>query len=306
MNGDSPPHPIGFSPTCWTLPPEVLSCLGRLADDCPPRGRGWCVAAACILEATVPKPGNVHPGASFDDLCHDELVAAALAIAPVMERAPRVRLGTTIEAAVSASRAVTRSNANLGIVLAIAPLAAVREDGPPTVAGVTDVLARLDRDDAAATWRAIATAVPGGLGRAARFDLHDPAPDDLLAAMREAAAHDAVARLWAEAHAPLFAGPVRDLVMAVAAGMACEDAVLHAFLAQLARTPDSLIARRHGADVAATVSTRAAAVLGTPRVDRPAAVAAFDHDLRVPRRINPGTTADLIAASIYTVLRATS
>lgn len=303
MNGDSPPHPIPFSPTRWTLPPEVRSCLGRLADDCPRWGRGWCVAAACILEATVPKPGNVHPGASFDDLCYDELVAAALAIAPVMERAPRVRLGTTIEAAVSASRAVTRSNANLGIVLAIAPLAAVRGDGPPTVAGVTDVLARLDRDDAAATWRAITTAAPGGLGRAARFDLHDPPPDDLLAAMRAAAAHDTIARLWAEAHAPLFVGPVRDLATAVAAGMACEDAVLHAFLAQLARTPDSLIARRHGADVAVAVSKRAAAVMGTPQAKWRAAVAAFDHGLRVPRRVNPGTTADLIAATIYTVLR---
>jgi triphosphoribosyl-dephospho-CoA synthase len=306
MNGDSPPHPIRFSPAWSTLPPEVLSCLARLADDCPPRGRGWCAAAACILEATVPKPGNVHPGASFDDLCYDELVAAALAIAPVMERAPRVRLGTTIEAAVSASRAVTRSNGNLGIVLAIAPLAAIHADGPPTVAGVKDVLARLDRDDAAATWRAIATAAPGGLGRAARFDLHDPPPDDLLAAMREAAAHDAIARLWAEAHAPLFAGPVADLVDTLAAGAPLEEAVLHAFLAQLARTPDSLIARRHGGDAAAGVSSRAAAVLATPKPARPAAIAAFDHDLRVPQRVNPGTTADLIAASIYTVLRATA
>jgi len=304
MNGDSPPHPIRFSPACWTLPPEVQSCLGRLADDCPRWGRGWCVAAACILEATVPKPGNVHPGASFDDLCYDELVAAALAIAPVMERAPRVRLGTTIEAAVSASRAVTRSNGNLGIVLAIAPLAAVREDGPPTVAGVTDVLARLDRDDAAATWRAIATAAPGGLGRASRYDLDGPPPDDLRAAMREAAAHDTIARLWAEAHAPLFAGPVRDLVASRASGATIKTAVLHAFLAQLAREPDSQIARRHGADVAKAVSARAAEILATPEPARGPAVAAFDHDLRVPRRINPGTTADLIAASIYVLLTA--
>jgi triphosphoribosyl-dephospho-CoA synthetase len=33
-------------------------------------------------------------------------------------------------------------------------------------------------------------------------------------------------------------------------------------------------------------------------------VAAFDHDLRVPRRLNPGTTADLIAASLYVLLTA--
>lgn len=276
--------------------------LDGLPAGCPPRGRGWCTAAACILEATIPKPGNVHPGAAFDDLTYDELVAAAIAIAPVMERAPRTTLGATIEAAVTASRAVTRSNANLGIVLAIAPLAAVRQDGPPTVAGVTEVLARLDETDAAATWRAIGAARPGGLGHASRHDLHDPPPADLRAAMRAAAAHDAVARLWAEAHAPLFAGPVRDLVGSLATNAPIGTAVLETFLAQLAREPDSLIVRRHGIDVATNVSRRAAAVLATPQPDRERSIEAFDRDLRVPRRINPGTTADLIAASLYSVL----
>ena len=170
-----------------------------------------------------------------------------------------------------------------------------------SVAGVTDVLARLDRDDAAATWRTIMAAKPGGLGRASRYDLDGPPPEDLRAAMREAAAHDAIARLWTEAHAPLFAGPVADLVDTLAAGAPLEEAVLHAFLSQLARTPDPLIARRLGGDVAAGVSSRAAAVLATPKPARPAAIAAFDHALRVPRRVNPGTTADLIAASVYTV-----
>jgi triphosphoribosyl-dephospho-CoA synthase len=82
--------------------------------------------------------------------------------------------------------------------------------------------------------------------------------------------------------------------------------VLDTFLAQLAREPDSLIVRRHGIDVATTVSRRAAMVLATPAPDREAAIASFDHDLRVPRRVNPGTTADLIAASIYTALRSTA
>ena len=35
---------------------------------------------------------------------------------------------------------------------------------------------------------------------------------------------------------------------------------------------------------------------------RPAA-AVFDHALRFPKRVNPGTTADLIAAALYILLR---
>ena len=36
---------------------------------------------------------------------------------------------------------------------------------------------------------------------------------------------------------------------------------------------------------------------------RPAAVAAFDDALRCPRRLNPGTTADVVAAALYILLR---
>lgn len=293
------PRPPG---SAW-LPRTAIRQLETLGRDCPPGGRGWCTAAACLIEATTAKPGNVHPTASFDDLTYDDLVTAGLAIAPVMQRAADVPLGVTIEAAVGASRRVTRSNANLGIVLAIAPLAAVRHEGAPTERGVASVLANLGSDDAAAVWRAIATARPGGLGHAERFDLHDPPPSDLLAAMRAAAGHDAIARLWSENFAPLFAGPVRDLSAALDAGAAKDDAVLDTFLAQLAREPDSLIARRHGPDVAAAVSARAARVRAAPAPERPRALAAFDHDLRVPRRVNPGTTADLVAAAIYTLMR---
>ena len=137
----------------------------------PPRRRGWCAAEACRLEATAPKPGNVHPGASFPDLDHGELVAAGRAIAPALEAAPQRRLGATILHAVTASRGVTRSNANLGIILAIAPLAAVPGDddgGPVSPAGAVALLGRLAPQDAADVWRAIALAAPGGMeiGRA--------------------------------------------------------------------------------------------------------------------------------------------
>jgi triphosphoribosyl-dephospho-CoA synthase len=283
-------------------PPAVTTALARLDAACTPGSRGWCVAVACLLEATVSKPGNVHPRAAFPDLCYDELVAAGLAIAPVLGRAANAPLGATIETAVEASAAVTRTNANLGIVLALTPLAAVAEP-VPTSAGVAAVLARLTPGDAAATYRAIARARPGGLGHTDRFDVHAPPPADLRAAMRAAAGHDSIARLWAEDFAPLFAGPVRDLAASLAAGGSIEDAVLDTFLMQLAREPDSLIVRRHGRDVAATVSARAAAVLTAPAAERQAAVAFLDRDLRLPRRINPGTTADLVAAALYVLLR---
>ena len=54
-----------------------------LPASCRAWGRGWCAATAGMLEAWAAKPGNVHPAAAFADLSHAELVAAALAIAPL-------------------------------------------------------------------------------------------------------------------------------------------------------------------------------------------------------------------------------
>ncbi len=272
--------------------------MTRLPSSCPPRGRGWSAAAASILEASAAKPGNVHPAAEFPDLSHAELVAAGLAIAPAMESAAEVPLGRTILAAVTAARSVTRSNANLGIVLAIAPLAAVPDCFPASPAAVAEVLARLTPADAADVWQAIRLAQPGGMGQSGRHDLAGAPPDDLMAAMRLAAPRDAIARLWADGYEFLFTGLVANLEAAIGSGIAVNDAIVQAFLAQLAREPDSLIARKHGLAVAEDVSQRAAAALVRPR-----SIPEFDRFLRGPRRLNPGTTADLTAAALYILIR---
>lgn len=273
--------------------------LARLATVVPRDGRGWAAGAACILEASAPKPGNVHPGAAFPDLAHADLVAAAVAIAPVFEQAAGTPLGRTILSAVTASAAVTPSNANLGIVLAIAPLAAAAATTPEAAAAA---LARLGPADAADVWRAIDLARPGGLGASDRHDLAGPPPDDLLAAMRAAAHRDQIARLWATGYEALFRGPVADLLDELAAGRPLEEAIVRAHLRHLAREPDTLIARRHGGPAAVEVSRRAAAVLDAGPDWRAAAVE-FDRSLRSPRRVNPGTTADLVAAALYILLR---
>jgi triphosphoribosyl-dephospho-CoA synthase len=266
-------------------------------------GRGRCVAEACRLEATARKPGNVHPDASFPDLDHSELVAAGVAIAPAMEAAPCQRLGRTILGAVEASRRVTRSNANLGIVLAIAPLAAVGGEGAFHAADATRLLSRLTPEDAADTWTAIGRAAPGGMGRRPEMDVAGPAPDDLLAAMAAAAPHDRIARLWTEGWQPLFDGLVVDLLDELGAGMTLGEAIVRGYLRQLAREPDTLIARRHGADTAAAVSCRAGEVLSQGARGWRGAANDFDRELRSPKRINPGTTADLCATALYILLR---
>jgi triphosphoribosyl-dephospho-CoA synthase len=268
------------------------------STTCPAWGRGWCAALACRLEATARKPGNVHPQAEFADLSHAELVAAGGAIAPVLESAHLQPLGRTILDAVAASRALTRSNANLGIVLAVAPLAAVPNPADLCPERIAAVLEPLGPQDARDIWQAIAIARPGGMGRQERWDLAEAPPPSILTAMRAAAGRDQIARLWTTGYGPLFDGLVRDIVDELQACRPLGDAIVRAYLLQLSRAPDSLVGRKHGDAVAATVSARAADVLAAGPSGWVEAAAGFDRWLR-SGGINPGTTADLVAAALY-------
>ena len=56
------------------------------------------ILLACQLEATARKPGNVHPAASFDDLCYDDLIRSAAVVAPLLAQTQQMGVGQTIPA----------------------------------------------------------------------------------------------------------------------------------------------------------------------------------------------------------------
>ena len=83
------------------------------------------IRMACLLEATAAKPGNVHPGASFSDMTYSDLVRSADAVAGILAEAAEHGVGPTVLAAARATAGVAAGNTNLGILLLLAPLAAV-------------------------------------------------------------------------------------------------------------------------------------------------------------------------------------
>ncbi len=101
------------------------------------------------------------------------------------------------------------------------------------------------------------------------------------------------------------------VVPAIEAGLSHDwplsHAIVHAQMEIMSRFPDSLIARKCGIDVAARASDHAASVLqaGTPLdAEFWAAASELDFWLRADgHRRNPGTTADLLAAGLFVLLR---
>jgi triphosphoribosyl-dephospho-CoA synthase len=264
-----------------------------------------CVTLACLLEATAPKPGNVHRGADFEDLVFLDFIVSAVAIGEVLDGTPTRGVGASILAAMEATHEQVRTNTNLGTVLLLAPLAAIPREQPLST-GIAHVLTALGPGDARAVYAAIRLAQPGGLGRVKDMDVQDPAPRDLLAAMREAAPRDLVARQYVEGFTQVFAA-AEQLATHRRQGWTLSDSIIHTHVQLMADFPDSLITRKCGMEAALTAARMAAAVLATGGPQDPGyqeALADLDFWLRSDgHRRNPGTSADLIAAGLFVALR---
>lgn len=268
---------------------------------------GQCATLACLLEATAPKVGNVHRGADFEDLTFTDFAVSAVAIAPAMDAAVETGVGRACLTAIRATRSLVATNTNLGIVLLVAPLAAVPRT-ESLAEGLAAVLTQLDADDSREVYEAVRTAQPGGLGEVATMDVRAAdAPASLLDAMRAAADRDLIARQYVEHYRHVFEWIVPWLEADAAAGMSLIDAIVHAQIQFLSREPDSLIARKCGPAIARQVMEFAGAVLragpaGSEEYYQ--AVGDLDFWLRADgHRRNPGTTADLIAAGLFVALR---
>ena len=280
--------------------------FGRRHSTGPQLSPGRLAQIACLMEVTARKPGNVHRFAELPGLNFMEFVLSATAIAEPLDRAATTGVGRAVLDAIEATRRVVSTNTNLGIVLLLAPLAAVADEA--TLAeGVETVLASTTVDDARDVYRAIRLAQPGGLGDVAEQDVAQEPTISLRSVMGLAAERDSIARQYANGFQQVFGEAMPALRASLDAGMPLETAIIFCYLRLLARHPDSLIARKYGPAWAHEVSRRAAELLdaGWP-VERDAhrLLETFDSWLRHPvNRFNPGTTADLVTAALYAALR---
>lgn len=293
-----------------------------------------CFLQACWLDVAVRKPGNVSrhsPGHGM--AAQDFLASAEVAAAPLCE--PGRRVGERIEAAMQATWARVGCNTNLGILLLCAPLAAAAErcappkwaaDGkrqdltPALNAALEEVLGGLDQADAAAAFRAISLANPGGLGRAEAQDVREAPQVTLREAMALAADRDRIARQYRDGMAELFElglaaldAPARSALLSaqpesVCPGEPAAAALQRIYLAWLASAPDSHLVRKFGPAVAQVVLSQArpwaARAAGGEALEADDAFCAWDEALKAGG-LNPGSSADLTVATLMALFLCT-
>jgi triphosphoribosyl-dephospho-CoA synthase len=265
------------------------------------------VLDACVQDIRAFKPGNVSIGFPMQDMNAEDFILSAQAIlAPITE--PGYTVGHRIELAIEATRSAVSCYTNLGIVLLFAPLMSALErlpdfqDSDSLQGALHTVLSELTLEDAQACYRAIRIADPGGLGSSHEEDVQSEPSLNLLEVMRLAAGWDNIAREYIEDYAGIVETGLNSLMRSKQQGEAEIWAITRCYLTFVANYPDTHVSRRHGVQLARTIQEEALELLDQWRVCRSAAEV-WPEMLKLHHRwrdlkINPGTSADLVVASI--------
>jgi len=260
---------------------------------------------ACLLEATAQKAGNVHPAASFKHICYDDFVRSAAAVAPVLACSGAAGVGQTILSAVRSTGTVCSHNTNLGIILLLAPLAAVPAD-VPLREGIGPVLASLSVRDSSLVYEAIRLASPRGLGESEQENISEEPTRPLVEIMSLAAERDLIARQFATDF-EFVLGFGLPLLNPDLFSTDWESHVIGLQLAIIAETLETDILRKCGRAEAEEASRRARCILNAGWPDSSSAqlrFSEFDGWLReTGSRRNPGTAADLVTACLFAAFR---
>jgi len=170
---------------------------------------------------------------------------------------------------------------------------------------IKDVLKGLSAEDTYYVYQAIRLASPKGMGEVQQYDVwrEDIPRIPLLEAMRPAANRDLIAQQYNDDFALVLGAGYETLNCALAQGLALPQAIAHTHLILLSMEQDSLIKRKLGEDRSKEVQKRALFVReqgGWLTRKGRKEVQEFDLWLRQEgHRLNPGTTADLMAAIIF-------
>lgn len=260
---------------------------------------------ACFKELRALKPGNVHVFAEGHEMTVADFERSAVAAAPVIAQ-PGASVGRRIRDAVFATFEEVGCNTNLGIILLCAPLAVAAGEpfggASDLKARLSAVLAGLTLEDAELAFQGIARANPAGLGSVRAQDVHEQVLGTLREAMALAADRDRIARAYATDFEDIF-----QIGLAVLRSASQEHADQSLAVTQLHMTyfsefPDSHIARKHGPVVAEKIMNEAGKIKEQwereGQNERVNSLIKFDTALK-QRGLNPGTTADLVVATLF-------
>jgi len=272
-----------------------------------------CAQLAMLLElSSSPKPGNVDRCHDFSEIKFSDFLVSAVSAYPVFRQAAQnqARVGSLILQGVQAwGKWKLQSNTHFGSLVLMIPLACAAgaaaawnpKDGADDLrCELARILRQSSVDDAVDFYRAFFLA-GARVADVNEFSLKDPNSGlqlrrngkTLLDLMKLSQGHDLIAREWSTNFERSFR--LADRIKERIGELGPNDGIVLTFLEALHQVPDSLICAKFGSEKAGQVSARAGEAMRDETLE---AARTLDRELLV-EDINPGSTADLIAASLF-------
>lgn len=264
---------------------------------------------ACELELQAFKPGNVSVYSDGHDMTvADFRISAKVSAAPLCN--PDYSLGEKIYYAVKATREAVGCNTNLGIILLCAPLVEAVSLCHPSESlrhALSLILTSTTLTDANWVFKAITLASPGGLGESDTHDVNQQATITLIEAMRLASIKDRIAYQYITNYENIFDFSL-PLYYNEKARWGNQErwAVVEVYARLLSQFPDSHIERKYGDCYSKMVAEKMVLLSQKlSKVTSSESIKPFLYQLDQEfksKKINPGTTADLTVATVFTAL----
>lgn len=297
---------------------------------------------AAVLEVSAyPKPGNIDRFYDFKDTKYEHFLAGGIALGTCVKEASlkglkaglgeislnQLGIGSWIKKGVYQTAQWHRGgNTNLGTLTLVVPLAAGagmtwasarRFSAAALRRSVKKILKATTVEDALDFYDAVRRARPGGLGRLKSGRAPDVSESSvaeeiirrgltLYSVMKTCAPRDRICHEWVTGMAVTFEVGYPQLMETFCRKGDVNKAVVQCYLKILADYPDTLVARRRGLQTARWISEKARDVLERGGILTPAGrreALKLKAQLRTSdNSLNPGTTADLTAASLMVFL----
>jgi triphosphoribosyl-dephospho-CoA synthase len=261
---------------------------------------------ACEVDVQAFKPGNVSVYANGHDMTvADFRLSAKVSAEPLCN--PDYSLGEKIYYAVKATREAVGCNTNLGIILLCAPLIQASrhiEPGLTLRQALSNVIASTTVEDADWVFKAITLASPGGLGNSDQQDVNQQASVTLTQAMKIASDRDRIALQYTTDYQDIFNFLLLRYNIGLNRWGDRNWAAVAVYADVLSHFPDSHIERKYGDQYSEMVASKMAQLSGELlKTDNPEQIKpllfSLDQELKL-YSINPGTTADMVVATVFT------
>lgn len=291
-----------------------------------------CLQLGLLLEVSAKKPGNVTSLSGFESTRYEHFLSSTVACFPSFEVAAfrgnlilegklsieKLGIGKIIKDCIFDISAWQKGgNTLLGAVILCVPIAAA--------AGMTNFEETIDlvqlrlnlkkivesttSIDAVHLYETINKVNPGGLNDAPDLDLNSPESKkrliqediSLYEVFQIASSYDSICFEWVNNY-PITMDVAYPFLLHQFQSQDLNKAIVHTFLKVLSLYPDTLISRKLGKKISKEISSEANQILVLGGLDTKAGqieLVRFDKKLRTNgNKLNPGTTADLVAATL--------